>query len=138
VNCGKQTTTEETKKITETPMQGGYDVKVKVVDTAKKPVVGATVTLHSNPQTTKTDKNGVAFFNNVEAGDHKVLIAYNNFEGEQVINLTGEVKQFNLDIQVKPQNVFLNQNVLLALGIMGIAVIVLTTLLIKSRKRKLA
>ena len=92
INCGERTTTEETKKTTETPTQGGYDVKVKVVDTNKKPVEGAKVTIHSKVQETTTNKDGVAEFKNVEAGDHKVLIAYDNFEGEQSVNLQETLK----------------------------------------------
>ena len=80
VNCGKQISTSGTQKALS---QGGYDVKVKVVDTNKKPVEGAKVTIHSKVQETVTNKDGIAQFKNVEAGDHKVLIAYNNFEGEQ-------------------------------------------------------
>ena len=64
INCGKQATTE-TQKTPET--QGNYDVKVKVVDTNKKPVEGASVTLHSTPQTAKTNSAGIAEFKNIEA-----------------------------------------------------------------------
>ncbi len=135
ISCGEQTTTEETKKTTETPTQGGYDVKVKVVDTAKKPVEGATVTLHSIPQTTKTDKNGVASFTNVEAGDHKVLIAYNNFEGEQSINLTGNVKEFDLNVTVQQKAISLSPLAYGIIGVMGLVIISLIVLLIKNKRK---
>ncbi len=133
INCGKQTTTEETKKPTET--QGGYDVKVKVVDTNKNPVEGVTVTLHSTPQTTTTDKNGVAAFKNVEAGDHKVLIAYNNFEGEQSINLTGNVKEFDLNVIVQQKAISLSPLAYGIIGVMGLAILGLIVLLIKNKSK---
>lgn len=127
------------KKPTDSPKQQvkskGYDVNVKVVDTDKKPIEGATVTLHSNPQTSKTDKNGVAKFKNVEAGDHKVLIAYNNFEGQQSINLTGDVKEFNLNITVKQNPISLSPLAYGIIGIMGLIIFALVTSLIKAKNK---
>jgi len=134
VNCGKQT--DETQKPAEAETQAGYDVKVKVVDINKKPVEGATVTIHSNPQTTKTDKNGVAFFSNVEAGDHKVLIAYKNNEGEQSINLTGNVKEFDLNVTVQQKAIALSPLAVGIIGVMGLIIIGLIFLLIKNKKKK--
>ena len=137
VNCGTQTTTEkkETQPTTEMT-KTGYDVKVKVLDTNKKPVEGATVTLHSNPQTTKTDKNGIASFNNVEAGDHKVLIAYNNFEGEQSINLTGNVKEFDLNVTVQEKAISLSPLAYGIIGVMGIIIIGLIVLVVKLKRKE--
>lgn len=134
VNCKNQAT-PETSKVTTTEIipSKSYDVKVKVVDTEKKPVEGANVTLHSTPQTTKTDKNGVASFHNVEQGDHKVLIAYNNFEGEQSINLTGNVKEFDFNVTVQEKAISLSA---LAWGIIGILVLIITILIIVLVRRK--
>ena len=140
INCGNQPTqptTETPKTTTKTTQQTtGYDVKVRVVDTEKKPVEGATVTLHSTPQTTKTDKNGVASFSNVEAGDHKVLIAYNNFEGEQSINLTGNVKEFDLNVTVQQKTISLSPLAYGIIGIMALVIFSLVVLLIKVRKSR--
>lgn len=80
-----------------------YDVKIKVVDENQKPIVGAKVILHSDPMETTTDKNGIATFSNVEKGDHKLLIAYGEFKGEQSINLSGDNKETNLNIVVTEQ-----------------------------------
>lgn len=134
VNCnGTQTSQPEAQKAAETPAQGGYDVKVKVVDTEKKPVEGATVTMHSTPQTTKTDKSGIALFHNVEQGDHKVLIAYSGFQGEQSINLTGDVKEFNLNVTVKPQSVLLSPIVIGTISALVGVIAVLGFLLMRSK-----
>lgn len=111
----------------------GYEVKVKVIDINKNPVEGATVTLHSNPQTAKTNKDGIAEFKNVEKGDHKVFIAYNNFEGEQSVNLTGDVEKFELNITVKQKAISLSPLAYGIIGIMGLIIFVLITALIKKR-----
>ena len=52
----------------------GYLVRIKVVDNQGKPVQGAKVTLASEPQTTKTDKAGIATFSDVAAGKHLVTV----------------------------------------------------------------
>jgi hypothetical protein len=145
VNCGNQSpptsttpTTPgagETQKTNGTQPQNGYDVKVKVIDTSKNPVEGATVTIHSNPQTTKTDSNGVASFTNVEAGEHKVLIAYNSFQGEQTVNLSGNVKEFDLNVTVQEQNILLSPQVIAIIAVMGIIILTLGVLLIKAKKK---
>jgi hypothetical protein len=51
----------------------GLTLTVGVFDTNHNPLRGKTVTLHSTPQTVKTDKNGFATFTNVALGDHHVL-----------------------------------------------------------------
>ena len=136
VNCDNQTTTVETPNstTTETVPVEGYDVKVKVTDINKKPVEGATVTLHSNPQTKKTDINGVASFKNVEPGGHKVLIAYDDFEGEQSVNLTGDVKEFDLNVQVKTQSVFMSWQVIVVINALVLVIIVLSIFAFRRRK----
>lgn len=139
VNCGNQATTgtqnaPNVTGTTRTNTQAGYDVNVKVTDTNKRPVEGATVTLHSTPQTTKTDKSGIASFHNVEQGDHKVLIAFNNFEGEQSINLTGNVKEFDLNVTVQEKAITLSPLAYGIIGIMGIIIIGLIILLVKANK----
>lgn len=80
---------------------GGYEVNVLVKDKENKPVEGALVTLYSKVQKATTDKNGIARFMNVEPGDHKVVIAYEGYLGEQSLNLTGEIKSFDLNITIE-------------------------------------
>ena len=67
----------------------------------KKPVAGAEVTLHSTPRKAVTDVEGVASFTDVEPGQHRVLIAYEGHEGEQTVNLQGDVKTFDLTVTVE-------------------------------------
>jgi len=124
--------TVEEIKLTE----GKYDVKVKVIDVSNKPVEGATVTLHSNPQTTKTDKDGIAQFHKVEPGDHKVLIAYDNYEGEQSVNLQGDVKEFNLTVTVKTENVLLSPTAIWVIGIFVFIILTLVFFMFRRKKRR--
>jgi len=115
--------------------QEGYVVKIKVVNPQNNPVVGAKVTIHSKVQETTTDKDGIALFNNVEQGQHKVLIAYANYNGEQNINLTGNIKEFDINIQVKPNNAFLNTQVISVIGIMAIIIITMAVFIIKNKRK---
>jgi len=129
VNCvATKTTIEEDNNLID-----GYDVNVKVVNTKQEPVIGAKITMHSDPKETTTDENGIAHFTNVESGDHKVLIAYNNFEGEESINLSGETKEFNLNITVNEKKVLLSP---FAYGVIGLLVVVITVLVIQLQRKR--
>jgi len=133
ISCGKETK-EEVPKTTEVPAEGGYNVKVKVVDTNKKAVEGAKVTIHSKVQEAITNKDGIAEFKNVEVGEHKVIIAYKNFEGEQSVNLAGEVKEFNLNVTIQPKAVILSPLAYGIIGVMGLIIVILLVLLIKAKR----
>lgn len=115
----------------------GYLVNVKVKDTKGNTIKGAEITIHSVVQTKKTDNNGVASFSNVEAGNHLVQIAYNSYQGEQSINLTGDVKEFNLNITIELKNPFLTSQVIIIIGVLILVIGVLALKLIKKRKAAL-
>jgi len=111
-----------------------YQMKVKVLDKQKKPVQGAAVTIHSTPQTAFTDQNGIATFSNVEAGQHQVLIAYNGYTGQQSVDLSGDAKEIDLNVQVRPEIFQLSALSLAIIGSLLIAVAVLLVLLLKKQK----
>jgi LysM repeat protein len=135
LNCsgGNQPTNEDAG--VEKLVSGDYMVKVKVLDVEKKPIKGAKVTIHSKVQEAITDIDGIAQFANVERGDHKVLITYKNFEGEQSLNLTGDVKEFALNVTVLQKPFSLSPLAYGIIAIMGLAIIVLTLSLIKSKNK---
>lgn len=114
----------------------GYIVNVKVLDKNKKPVAGAKVTIHSKVQEAITNKEGVVEFKNVEQGEHKVFIAYDNFEGQQTVNLTGDVKQFDLSVTVQQKSILLSPLVYIVGGVLGVAIIVLLIKLNNAKKKK--
>ena len=122
--------TEETSKEevpeTEEPAQTGYNIRVKVVDTNKKPVEGVKIAIHSEGQGATTNEDGIAEFKNIERGEHRVLISYDNFEGEQAVNLTGDVKTFDLNITIQEKRAALSPLVQGIIGVMGIMIIALT------------
>ena len=136
INCSSEANkSSETTTTTNTPT-GGYKVNIKVKDTKGNSIENATVTIHSTPQTEKTNKDGTATFNNVEAGNHTINIAYNNYQGEQSINLTGDVKEFNINVTVQQKPILLSP---LAYGIIGILVLIIALLsfkIIKSKKQR--
>ncbi len=114
----------------------GYKVNVKVTDSKNTPIKGAKVQMHSKIQEAVTDENGIVHFNNVESGDHTVLIAYNGYEGQQSLNLTGDIEEFNLNITVQLNNVSLTRQVLIIFGILGIVIIGLVVLLLRAKSSK--
>lgn len=134
IDCatGEQAKTDEEIK------SEGLDVNVKVIDTKKQPVKGAKVTLHSDPKEAVTDENGIAKFTGVESGEHKVLIAYNDYEGEQSIYLTAteSQKEFNINITIQPKGVQLSMQVKIIIGILALVIVILLLLLLKSKNRR--
>lgn len=85
-----------------------YSVHVTITNSEKQPVSGAHVTLHSNVQEAVTDSNGVATFTNVEPGQHKVLIAYQGYKGEESISVQGDTPEIKLHITIEPQAIILS------------------------------
>lgn len=135
VNCSGTSSTGGAKEETKTTEEG-YDVNVKVVDTKQKPVEGAEVTLHSTPRKATTDAKGIASFTNVEAGDHRVLIAYDGYEGEQSLNLSGDVKSFSLNVTIERKNVLVAPQVLAIIGVLFLVIISLAFWVFRLRKNK--
>lgn len=132
--CDKQP--ETIVKAKDEVQQTGVTLDVKVLADNNQPVVGATVTLHSKVQMAKTNKDGVAHFENVEAGEHKVFLAYNGYNGEQKLTVDGTNKEQTLTIQVKMNNGFSSPLVLSVIGIMSGIIIILIFLLIRRHKEK--
>lgn len=115
----------------ETTTPESYKVNIKVKDDNDQPVAGAKVTMHSEVQEATTDEEGIARFENVEPGEHRVLVAYDGYEGEQSLNLTGDNEEFNLTITIKKQNVLTSPIVLAIIGGFSLLVIVLAILLFR-------
>lgn len=130
LNCGDEPAPAEQD-------QDGYEVNVKVVDTNQEPVKGAKVTLFSEPKEAVTGSDGVARFEGIERGEHRVLIAYNNYEGEQSIYLSGNdnAKVFDINVTIEPKNVLLSTQVLVIIGILTLVIVTLLTLLIRAKRR---
>jgi lysophospholipase L1-like esterase len=126
----------ETEEKKQQIQENGYTVKIKVVDKQNKPVSGAKVIIHSNVQEATTDENGIVNFSNVEPGDHRVLVSYDNYEGEQSFSLTGEMKDFNLDVTIKKKSMFTSPIFLKIVGSLSAIIIVLIFFLLKFKSKK--
>jgi hypothetical protein len=85
-------------------VQSGYKLVIKVVDANGNPVEGAKVTIHSVVQEATSDENGIVSFENVESGDHNVVIAYDNSVAQQTINLSGNTKNINVTVTLQPNS----------------------------------
>jgi hypothetical protein len=136
----QETADQDLKQVT--PKESGeqkaeYEVNVKVIDTKKDPVAGAKVTLYSDPKEAVTDKDGMAKFNKIEAGEHRLVVAYQNYEGEQQIflNADGSTRVFEIQITIEAKNVLLAPQVLMIIATLSIAIIVLLILLARKRKK---
>ena len=82
------------------------DLRVKVYDKSKKPIKGAKVEIHSKVRTEITDKNGEAYFKNVEVGSHTMIISYKGQKDERTIDLTNDnEKEEEVEINVELEKV---------------------------------
>jgi len=70
----------------------------------------------------------------VEEGEHKVIIAYRNYQGEQTVYFTGDVKEFDINITIQPKNLFLSPLVLSVIGFLALIIVVLGTMLVKAKR----
>ncbi|MBP6882147.1 MAG: LysM peptidoglycan-binding domain-containing protein [Candidatus Levybacteria bacterium] len=116
--------------------QEGTRLDVLVKDTSGGPLEGVTVTLHSKVQISKTNKEGIAKFTNVEPGDHKVILAYKNYNGEQKLNVDGSKTEQVLTLQVQMNNGFSSPLVIVVVTLLILTILYLLFIILKKRKKK--
>ncbi len=138
ISCQTQTSSfepnQEIRTDRESQIGQTYDLTVKVVDKEDKPVKGARVTIHSRVQEAVTDEDGLVRFKEVEKGDHKVFIVYQNYQGEESINLTGDNQEFSLKVTVELKPALISSQAWIIIFILLTALIILGFLLIRSRR----
>lgn len=127
-------TGEKPNKATKEIKQEGIQLNVLVKDTKNNPLVGVTVTIHSKVQTAKTDKKGIARFKNVETGEHKVLLSYNEYKGEQKLTVDSKHKEQTLILQVQMNSGFFSPAVMIVVGIMAGIIAILLFVIFKKRR----
>lgn len=102
-----------------------YDVNIKVLSTDNQPIQGARIALHSDAQEQITNEEGIAKFTNIEEGQHKLVISYNKYSGEQSINITGGSNEVNITITVEQRNVLISPFAGVIIGILVIIIVIL-------------
>ena len=65
-----------------------------------KPLSGAKVELHSTPRYATTDENGIAYFEDVEEGDHKLSVNYDGYKTQKNLKIDGEEKDIEITLNV--------------------------------------
>lgn len=108
-------------------------VEIIVVDTNKKAVEGAKVTLHSIPRIAFTDKYGKVVFENVESGDHRIVVSYRGQEGEQAIKLDQSISEFQFKIQIEAKNPLLQKETIIVISVLVLIIILILTIKFKRR-----
>ena len=112
------------------------EVKFKILDKAGNFIPNLPVTIHSEPQETITDENGIATFKDIPTGDHTLKFAYdnNNFSKKVAISKpkteTGQVSIEVVEI-IAEKDALPVWNIIL---IVGLIVILLVVVLYKRKK----
>ncbi len=79
-----------------------HTVTLTITDKNNKASANTKVTLHSDPQTAITNKQGQVTFKDVETGKHTVIVEISGAKSETPIDLTGQAADFKMTI-VKPE-----------------------------------
>lgn len=79
-----------------------HTVVLTVLNSDGTPSADTQVTLHSDPQTAKTDDKGMVKFTKVEPGEHNVEVELLGAKSETTIELDGKEELFELSI-IKPE-----------------------------------
>ncbi len=112
--------------------------KIRLLNSARKPLSHVKVILHSTPQETITDTQGFATFTNVEQGKHQLEIAY----GKQIVtqeidlanaNQTTSANPVELTIEIKAPDMRPYYIVVALIGMLILAALV--ALLFKRRQQ---
>jgi uncharacterized GH25 family protein len=111
----------------------GYILNVKVLAQGK-PLEGVDVTLHSKVQKAKTDKNGIAQFENVEEGEHTVLLVKDEYKGKQKVNITGEEKEQTLTVNVTMTGGTFSTTSIIIISILSTLVLIMGAVIIRQRR----
>ncbi|MFA6160285.1 MAG: InlB B-repeat-containing protein [Parcubacteria group bacterium] len=105
------------------------EIKFRIADSQDKPIPGIPVTIHSEPQSAITDKDGIVVFRNIEIGTHTLTFNYQNQDFQKNIEIA-ESKTDNNIIEIRAIN---EKNIkksslnwkLIVFGILGLISIVL-------------
>ena len=79
------------------------EVKFRIIDSQDNPISGIPVTIHSEPQSAITDKDGIVVFRNIEIGAHTLTFKYQNQDFQKNIEIT-ESKTENSIIEIRAVN----------------------------------
>ena len=112
-----------------------HTVKVRVIDTTGQPISGATVTIHSNPQTKESDADGWVEFNNVETGQHRLIVEDDEYRGEQGLTVAEDTVTQVITLKLERKEPELLLPITISLGI-GTLFGLLIALFIRRKKKK--
>lgn len=86
---------DATGNVTESEVQTfktkGFTVRVAVLDKQRNPLKRTSVVLHSDPQSAKTDGDGIAEFTDVAPGNHEIIYSADDKEYKQAVVVDNNV-----------------------------------------------
>lgn len=81
-------------------------------------------------------KDGIAHFEGVEPGEHRVVLVYNSYSGEQKVLVGDSEKEQVSSLQVELSQGVPTELVLLTVLVMGSIIVVLALLLLRKNKTR--
>ena len=120
----KDSAGNESKSLDQTTILKGHSVKVRVRDSANKPVPGVKVNLYSTPMEALTDSQGTTTFSDVSLGKHLIIAR------KELAQVSKEIVVTEQPQEVMLQFVAASPSASNSMIYVGIAMLVLITLAI--------
>lgn len=113
LHCGGQEQLGEIPP--EEGVQESYSLSIQLLDSARQPLPGVEVTLHSTVQKAVSDELGVVSFVNVEPGDHTLVYQHDTVSGKQSLNVSGDTQHIELTVTLEEKPFSIATSLLLVL-----------------------
>lgn len=124
---------EDAELALEEKNQEGVSVEIAVKDDTGNPIEGIEVELHSDPKYSRTDENGIARFENVEQGEHKIYLTYEEYKGEEDLFVDGQDKQIDVELVVQLNSRFSSPAVAVVVATMGMIIVILLAIIFRKK-----
>ena len=113
------------------------EVKLRIIDKNNNPIPNLLATIHSEPQTAATDKDGIIVFKEVEAGKHTIAFTYQNENYEKRIAIEEPKDGINtIQAQITDIKAEKDKLPIYIVVIIAVLVIIILWLLWKAKRKR--
>ena len=114
------------------------EIKLRIIDKNNNPIPNLLATIHSDPQTSTTNQEGIITFKDIEAGKHTIKFAYQNETYEKRISIEEPKDGINtIQAQITDIKAEKDKLPMWVFGIFGALIMIIILLVIKRRKKSL-
>ena len=113
------------------------EIKLRIIDKNNNPIPNLLATIHSEPQTSTTNQEGIITFKDIEAGKHTIKFAYQNETYEKRIAIEEPKDGINtIQAQITDIKAEHEKLPMWVFGTFAFLILVIIWLAVKARRRK--